>query len=223
VADRTGKISCDWMQGACDMLHALMAGGGRQTDDCLVPLETGVEFERKEHSLVGPQSAQLDRARGDLAPRKCLDEVLPDSVRRQLATLLPARHRGAIHALLSLVLLASACSEASPAQGGLPAQAAAGLATARHWQPDAVLVSIEAQDYARNGRFFLTFSYYSPSAGTGLWIVSAPGQGDQVRLHRSRVLRGTRRGLHAPAPLRSGHRGPQARAADGAERHGSEQ
>ena len=42
-------------------------------------------------------------------------------------------------------------------------------------------MSIEAQDYARNGRFLVTFSFYSPSAGTGLWIVSAPGQSDQVR------------------------------------------
>src|SRR5690242_9899060 len=94
---------------------------------------------------------------------------------------LPILRRWATRALLPLALLASACAGVSSAQAGLPAKAAAGLVTARHWQSDAVLVSIEAQDYARNGRFFLTFSYYSPSAGTGLWIVSAPGQGDQVK------------------------------------------
>jgi tetratricopeptide (TPR) repeat protein len=98
-----------------------------------------------------------------------------------LDTPLPTLRRWATRALLPLALLASACAGVSSAQAGLPAKAAAGLVTARHWQSDAVLVSIEAQDYARNGRFFLTFSYCSPSAGTGLWIVSAPGQGDQVK------------------------------------------
>jgi tetratricopeptide (TPR) repeat protein len=91
---------------------------------------------------------------------------------------LPALPR---RALLPLALATCACAGACSAQSGLPGKAAAGLATARRWRSDAVLVGVQAQDYAGNGRFFLTYSFYSPSAGTGFWIISAPGQSDQTR------------------------------------------
>jgi Tfp pilus assembly protein PilF len=104
------------------------------------------------------------------------------AVREPSPTLgLSAPRRRATRALLPFLLVTCACTTACSAQSGLPGKASAGLATARHWRSDAVLVGIEAQDYAGTGQFFLTFSFYSPSAGTGLWIISAPGQSDQPR------------------------------------------
>lgn len=96
-----------------------------------------------------------------------------------LAHHFPALTRRATRALLAFATCA--CASACSAQSGLPGKAADGMKTARHWRSDATLVGIEAQDYAGNGRFFLTFRFYSPSAGTGFWIISAPGQSDQTR------------------------------------------
>jgi len=74
VADRSGKVFCDWMTGACDELHALVVGGGRQTRDCLDPLKQAVEFERKEHEIErsGENSLALARKANDLEQRRDL-------------------------------------------------------------------------------------------------------------------------------------------------------
>lgn len=50
----------------------------------------------------------------------------------------------------------------------LPGKAAAGLARARQWRPDAELMSIEINDFANNGNFLVNYYFFSPSDGTGL-------------------------------------------------------
>src|SRR5205823_111673 len=63
---------------------------------------------------------------------------------------------------------------------GIPQKAAAGLAKAKQWRPDAILVMVEANDYAKNGNFQLKLSYYSPSNHAGLWIITGGGAPDNV-------------------------------------------
>jgi tetratricopeptide (TPR) repeat protein len=55
---------------------------------------------------------------------------------------------------------------------GLPGKAEAALAAARHWRSDAELMVIEVTDYANNGQFQIKYSFFSPSDGTGLVVVS---------------------------------------------------
>ena len=52
----------------------------------------------------------------------------------------------------------------------LPNKAAAGLARARQWRPDAELMSIEINDYANNGNFQISYYFFSPSDATGLMV-----------------------------------------------------
>lgn len=59
VATRDGKIYCDWMQGACDELHAYVIclnDGAKPRSDCLQPLQQAVELERQIRALPLPPS-----------------------------------------------------------------------------------------------------------------------------------------------------------------------
>jgi hypothetical protein len=73
---------------------------------------------------------------------------------------------------LIVVILLLSSIVAAEIPSGVPQKAADALSKAKEWHPDAVLVMIEANDYAKNGNFQLKFSFFSPSDHTGLWIIS---------------------------------------------------
>jgi hypothetical protein len=58
---------------------------------------------------------------------------------------------------------------------GIPQQAFAALQKAKQWRQDAILVMVEINDYNGTGNFAVKFSFYSPSNGTGLWVIQMGG------------------------------------------------
>jgi hypothetical protein len=82
VATRDGSVFCNWMQGACDLLHHWVAIGGPNPSACLAPLRKGVELERRQQALLAnsPRSFETAKAAGDLAQARdlALRQVGPD-------------------------------------------------------------------------------------------------------------------------------------------------
>src|ERR1051325_9890082 len=75
-----------------------------------------------------------------------------------------------IEKLFALLILLI-CRNVTPADvpSGIPQKAASAMANARSWRPDAILVSVDVNDY-HAGNIIVRFSFYSPSNSSGLWI-----------------------------------------------------
>lgn len=79
VTTRDGRIYCDWMQGACDELHAYVLHvkqGGQPRSDCFGPMQRGVELERQAHQVMksSQQSFAIAKRLGELDQER--DSVL---------------------------------------------------------------------------------------------------------------------------------------------------